>query len=501
MAQRAILLVEPFVEKNQFRQHRTVRPVMPEFEQIRPELPSPILPGRPALESLYWAAWKALWAAHANSVSSLSKAGGNSESAATGWVSMAAAPYIAPLAGYLQSVYPLMTLLDGFYAFQHDDGYIAGELDPQSGAEGVQPYSPDCAVPNLLAWAEWRYFRLTGDSKRIESVFWPLLAYHRWRRANTSWPSGLYWTTETASGLKNQPRVPDGRHHHQHWSWVDASSLASMNCRLLESMAILLGEAKYGEQLRAEHDALISVINAELWNDELKFYQDAGPTNGYSKTKSIAAYWALHDSMLVPADRLTPFVQHLRDNWSFGTKVVLPSLSADSDAFNAQTGNGWRGGVWPSLTYMVLCGLMNVKQYRLAHTLARLHIDSVAQVYGDTETLWRSYSPFEARPGTPVEEDRSALTASALIAMTIEYVVGVSYDQPLRQLTWHRYFDSQQPFGIRNYPLGNEGSVDLESADGVIRIHSELPFTLTVHTLDETVAIAVSPGASEISLN
>ncbi|MFO7661296.1 MAG: hypothetical protein R6X18_01755, partial [Chloroflexota bacterium] len=103
--------------------------------------------------------------------------------------------FLTQVAGYLPSDCRLIDLLNHFYACQHDDGFIPREVALFSNHAVSEPYEPNSTGPALLAWAEWRYYRLTGDDSRIENVFWPLMAFHRWVRANRTWQNGLYWTT------------------------------------------------------------------------------------------------------------------------------------------------------------------------------------------------------------------------------------------------------------------------------------------------------------------
>jgi hypothetical protein len=414
---------------------------------------------------------------------------------------MGTTAFAAQLSGYVPGSTALIDTLDNFYTGQHDDGFICRALDPSDGDDCHLPYEPNSTGPALLAWAEWRRFRLSGDATRIAAVFPALLAYHRWCRANRTWPNGLYWATSHSSGLTNQPRVPGGRNHHAHWSWVDATAQAVLDAGLLERMAVLLGEKELADEVAAERAALEQTFNAVFWNEEQSFYQDVGPDGRFSPVKSIAAYWALLSDPLVPKARLTPFIQHLRDTWSFRTPTVLPSLAADDEAYNARTGNGWRGGVWPTLTYMVLRGLGLNEQHGLAHKLAASHIDTVSQVFDDTGQLWSHYAPEDASPGEPAEADSAGQTAAAVIAMLLENVIGVWIDWPLRQVTWRRHLEREQGYGVRRLPLGNEGTLDLTCVGPTVRIRSDAPLTLVLHNGTEVIQSAVPAGAFEIALD
>ena len=58
--------------------------------------------------------------------------------------------------------------------------------------------------PNILAWSEWEYFNNVGDRERLQKVFVPLVAYHRWMREQRTWLNGTYFTCGLGSGMDNQ---------------------------------------------------------------------------------------------------------------------------------------------------------------------------------------------------------------------------------------------------------------------------------------------------------
>ena len=494
---------EPLVERNPFRQigPDSACPRLPLFADIRPRLPAPVLPEDSAWERLYWSAWESLWSCLNLPTPGSRLIGPFVQPAPETGIEMGLAAFAAQLSGYVPESMALIDLLDNFYARQHDNGFICRALDPADGDDCHLPYEPNSTGPALLAWAEWRRFRLSGDASRIATVFPALLAYHRWCRANRTWPNGLYWATGHSSGLTNQPRVPGGRHHHAHWSWVDATAQAALDAGLLERMALLLGEKELADEAAAERATLEQAFNATFWNEEQSFYQDAGPGGRFSPVKSIAAYWALLTEPLVSKANLTPFIQHLRDTWSFRTPTVLPSLAADDEAYNARTGNGWRGGVWPTLTYMVLRGLGLNEQYGLAHKLAVTHVDTVSQVFDATGRLWSHYAPEDVSPGEPAEPDSAGQTAAAVIAMLLENVIGVWVDWPLRQVTWRRHLERAQGYGVHGLPLGNEGTLDLTCVGQTVRIRSDAPLNLVLHNGTEVIQSAVPAGAFEIALD
>lgn len=465
-------------------------------------MPDPVLPEAYAVwGEMYWRAWELAWGhlkrpkADSGLVANFISAAGKPH------MFMWDTAFMLQFGMYGRRAFDFVRSLDNFYARQHDDGFICREINPETGRDFYHPFDPDGTGPNVLAWAEWRYYRATGDDQRIAQIFWPLLAYHRWFRLNRSWQSGLYWATGKSSGMSNQPRVPDSRHHHRHWSWVDASMQAALSCRMLEQMAVLLQQTEWAQALADEYGRLVATINKQLWSEEASFYQDADADGRFGQAKSVGAYWGLLSKTLVPEDRLTPFIQHLRDGWAFNLPHRVPSLSADSDGYNPQTGHYWRGGVWSQTNFMVLKGLRTVGQYKLAHEIALNHLGNVAEVYAHTDTLWDNYAPETAAPGEPANPNFVGMTGLTPISMLLEDVIGLTIDWPLRRVVWDRRLVTDQPYGVRNYPLGDEGVVDLVGDQARVFIHASVPFTLEMREVDgQVMQTAVSPGPMEIDL-
>ncbi|MCP4425425.1 MAG: glycoside hydrolase [Chloroflexi bacterium] len=492
--------IEPLVAQNPFRQISCERKSIAKFNQVKEHLPEPALPDHPEWVEMYWRAWEVAW-------SNLRQ-----PKADTGFVANFIAPtfcdhvfmwdsaFTVLFGLYGRRHFNFLGMLDNFYVKQHDDGFICRQINLSDGKDVFPPFDPNGTGPNILAWAEWRYFRATGDSSRLAQVFWPLMALHRWFRDNRTWPSGLYWATGLSSGMDNQPRVPDSMYRHRHWSWVDANMQAALNCHVLEQMATSLEEMALAAELAAERVQLIQLINEQLWNEEAQFYQDLAPDGRFSKVKSIGAYWALLDKELTPEKRLTPFVQHLRDSWAFNVPHRIPSQSADSEGYNAKTGNSWRGAVWSSTNYMTLRGLRAVGQYVLAHEIAVNHVGNVCEAYLHTDTFWENYAPEAAAPGEPARSDSVGGTGLTPIAILLEDVIGISVDWPLRRVVWDRRLATDGRYGVRRYPLGNEGTATLMGDRETVTVTTDVPFTLTIRDAEQSLQTAVPAGETEISL-
>ncbi|WP_420631289.1 MGH1-like glycoside hydrolase domain-containing protein [Candidatus Leptofilum sp.] len=491
---------DPIVAQNQFRQQTAVLQTWPSFNKAKAQLPRPVLPEHTAWVQLYWHTWELAWhnlrqpAPDAGFVANYLDAG--TEPFLFMWDSA----FMSQFGLYGRRAFDFTGNLDNLYAKQHSDGFICRQIDLATGDDFFYPFDPNGTGPNVLAWAEWRHYRFTGDDDRLAKVFPALVGYHRWCRANRTWPNGLHWATGHSSGMSNQPRVPNSSFQHRHWTWVDASMQAALSSLVLAQMATLLKEEKLATALEAEHSRLSEQINEQLWNEATQFYQDVDPDGRFSPVKSVAAYWGLLDATLIPEKRREPFVKALRENWTFKLTHRIPSQSADSEGYNFETGNYWRGGVWPATNFMVLRGLRKIGQHGLAHEIAVNHLTNVAEVYAQTQALWENYSPETAAPGDPAAKNPIGMAGLTPIAILLEDVIGLTVDWPQRRVFWDRRLESERPYGVENYPLGPDGTLSMVADAAKLTLSTDVPFTLTLRDATQSLQTAVPSGTTEINL-
>lgn len=490
---------DPLTARNQFLGGRPAAVDIISFNKAKDLLPEPVLPEREGWTEMYWRAWELLWLRLRRPRHKSGHIANYLGAAADDRLGMWESAFGVQFGLYGRQAFNFMGTLDNFYARQHPDGFICREIDAD-GSEGFPPFDPNSAGPNILAWAEWRYYRGTGDDSRLPAVFWPLMAYHHWLRRHRTWPSKLYWTTGLAGSMCNQSRIPESEAYHQHWTWVDANMQAALNCYFLGQIAQLIQQTELAEELAAERAFLIREINDRLWSATARFYLDADPYGDWSAVKSVAAYWGLLDRDLVPANRLNPFLQHLREPTAFNRPHRVPSQSADSAGYDAENGDQWRGGVWAPTNYMVVKGLRCHKQDALAHAIALNHLENLLEVFRRTDTLWENYAPEHAAPGSLAAPNHAAWAGLSAIAILLEDVIGLQVDWPLKRITWDRRLECAAPYGVRNLPLGAQGTVDLIGDDQRLQVRSDHPFTLTVVHSEGQMQTGVPAGRSDIAL-
>lgn len=502
MNKKYLVQEDPVVAKNPFlhRQDDGARIEIPPFSAIKSRLPVPVLPDFPLWQTLYWQSWEQVWALARPPKKEANQIAAYIDSTYNQNVQMWDTVFMSQYATYGRRAFNLAAGLDNFYARQHAKGFICREFGMESGEDFFHPFDPNSTGPNILAWGEWRLFRQTGDGERLRQIFWPLVAYHRWCRANRTWQNGLYWTTGMSSAMDNQPRVPDSNAHHRHWSWVDATMQAVVSCDLIEQMAIFLEEKALAIEFTEEKTALISKINEIMWSKKNEFYLDVDANGRFSHVKTVGAFWGLFDDTLIPLKRRLAFVQHLRDSWSFNVHHPVPTQSSDSVGYNGETGNYWRGAVWPCTTYMVLKGLRQINQHKLVHDIARRHLDIMAKVYKQTETVWENYSPEYPAPGSPSKPDFWGMSALTPIAILLEDVIGIHVDWPQSRVYWDKRLECDSMVGVENYPIGENGTMKLVGNRSRVLVETDTPFTLVIRDATLNMQTAVSSGKAEFDL-
>lgn len=357
---------------------------------------------------------------------------------------------------YGRRVFPFMGTLDNFYAKQDDDGFICREINTYSGTSVFQPLDPRSTGPNLFAWTELDCFRHSGDLDRLRAVFPGLVAFHRWLRAWRTHPDASYWSSGWGSGMDNQTRVPQSEYHHRHYTWVDATIQAALNCTYLVQIGRLIGRHEFVGELSGEYARLCAYLNDHLWSEPDSFYCDRAPDGTLSHIKSIGAYWALLLPDL-PAERKAALIAHLENPRTFNRPHRVPTVAADSAGYNPY-GGYWMGGVWSPTNYMVLRGLSQQGADDLAHRIALNHVEKVAAVFEQTRTLYENYAPEYAQPGRPAGRDFVGWTGVSAIAIPIEYGIGLRVNGE-NTLTWDIRLTERH--GVLRYPVGPSHTVDL----------------------------------------
>jgi hypothetical protein len=500
----------PWVLENRFLSISPDRVELPSYLQAREILPDPVWAGHSANIDCYWRAWELAFGNLKQPTVENDFTSNYCDTAFNGNLFMWDSAFITCFGGYGRRAFDFQKTVDNFYRKQHSDGFICREISETDGQDTFHRFDPSSTGPNVLAWSEWNNYLQTGDHRRLETIFPPLVAYHQWLRTNRTWPDGSYWSTGWGCGMDNLPRVRSSQHlqwGHDHMTWVDATFQAILSANSLLQMAGVLGKEDSLPDMLEERDRLVTYVNRNLWDENNSFYCDRFADGELSPVKHIGAYWALLAGC-IPAARISDLVVHLENPSEFNRVHRIPALSADDPKYS-DTGDYWCGGVWAPTNYMVLKGLDKIGWFDLAHQIAINHNDRVVRVFesdntpwtgaeqfrqffhlsdlkvDDSHTLWENYAPDSIAPGGHSKPGYVGWTGLPPISVLFEDIFGLVPDAPSNRLTWQ--IRLLEEHGVYRYPYGPTGALDLKCQSRMskfdrpnLEIHSDVPFTLEI---------------------
>lgn len=481
--------LSPLVAENSFIGAAPNMAPLPVFEEIKDMLPQPIWEGHSDVIDCYYKAWEIAFSNLRQPKENTGFVSPFIDTAFNGCTFMWDSAFMLMFGKYADRAFHFQGTLDNFYAHQHRDGFICREIEEDTGREHFTRHDPSATGPEVLSWCEWEYYENFGDKQRLERVFAPLMAYHRWMKDHHTWPDGSYFSSGWGCGMDNTPRLQpcyDQRKSHGHMVWVDVCMQALLDCKSLAKMAKVLEREEFLPELEAEAAFLERYINEKLWDEETGFYYDLWRDGSYNMARHIGAFWGLVADC-VPKERAAKMVALLEDEEEFKTPHRIPTLTQNHPGF-VPDGRYWRGGVWASTNYMALTSLAQYGYNALAHEIAKEHLQAVVDIYKKEDTLFECYAPTGDGPsttakGNPVRRDFVGWTGLSPISILFEFVFGIRADVPGGKITWNLRLKERH--GIVNFPFGKDGLVTLvcekwENDTPVITFESNIPVTLEV---------------------
>ena len=480
-----------FAAENEFISMKREHSKLPTFQQERDRLPKPTWKGHDNAIECYYKAWELAFKNLKKPSMFSGYVSNYIDTAFDGNLFMWDSVFILMFGRYGARSFNFQGTLDNFYSHQYKDGYICRDMEQDTCKERFTRYDPSATGPEVMAWSEWEYYKNFGDTERLRKVFPCLMAYHEWMQANHTWPDGTYWSSGLGCGMDNLPRVQpgyDAATSHGHMIWNDACMQALLDCRVLIEMAKVLGREADAAGLVAERDHLMNVVNERLWDEKTAFYYDVWKDGNFNNVKHLGAYWALL-AEAVPENRADAFIAHLTNENEFATPCMLPALSKDHPAFQAD-GGYWCGGVWAPTSYMTLRGLDLYGRYDLSHRIGLNYLTNVVSVFNDTGTVYENYAPMpdangKPRQGSVSHADFVGWTGVVPISVLFEYVFGIKPDAQSNVIRW--YIDLTDQFGVENYPFGKDATLSLQCAarestasEPQVEIRSDKPVTVQI---------------------
>lgn len=493
-----------YVSENAFLSKPPDTTAPPAFNHIRSLLPDPYWPANPNVIKSYWRIWELEF----SYLHPVSRENGFVspfvEPPFNGHIFMWDACFMTLFGRYGHRAFNFQQSLDDFYCKQHKDGFISREISISKGEDHFEKFDPSSTGPNIMPWAEWEYFLSFNDISRLRAVFPPLLAYYQWYRTNRSWPDGSYFSSGWGCGMDNQPRLPkdaafDPRFSTGFMSWIDITLQQILMGKILVRMAEILHREEDVTDIGTEAEKLTAYVQKNMWDGKTAFFYDRYRDGSLSSVKSIAAFWSLLAGV-VPLNEMNKFISHLENPSEFARVHRVATLSADAPGFDPG-GGYWCGAVWAPTNYMILKGLTKYGKDSLAHEIALNHLLTVVKVFDQTGTFWENYPP-DFVNGSAMKDfvDWNGLIP---ISDMFEYVFGIRPDVPSGKLVIDVRLTDE--YGIRQYPFGKTGLLDIHCAKRVkktdkplLTITSNMPLKVILKWQNGELVKEIKPGKTNL---
>ncbi|MBR2870422.1 MAG: glycoside hydrolase [Clostridia bacterium] len=454
----------PLVKENSFLNAPVEDCSLPLFTNVKDKLPSPIWEGHQKHIDTYYKAWEIAFGNLKKPAKDSGFVSNYIDAAFNNHIFMWDSCFMLMFGKYADRIFNFQKTLDNFYSHQHKDGFICRVISEEFGTDRFTRYDPSATGPEIMPWCEWEYYLNFGDKDRLEKVFPPLMAYHRWMKEHFTWQDGSYFSTGWGCGMDNIPRQSpeyDPRFSHGHMIWVDTCMQELLSCKVLIDMANTLGRKEFIDELTDERDLLENIINQKLWDEKTGFYYDLWKNGKHNMVRHIGGLWAFISGCAdkEKADRL---ISYLNDENEFKTDVRVPTLSKSHSSYSP-LGGYWCGSVWAPTNYMILKGLDKYGEFDLAHEIGVNYLDAVVDVCNDSGTLYENYAPEfangKADRGNFSKPNFVGWTGIAPISVLFEYVFGIKPYAEQNKIVWQ--VNLLEKHGVEKYPFGKDGELTL----------------------------------------
>lgn len=388
---------------------------------------------------------------------------------------------------YSNQTYSPFPIIDYFYSKQEESGAIRSDYSIEDGSVQVTAENPEGVCPPLFAYIEHGFYHKIGNKKRLKEIV-PILELHfDWLKDNFLRENGLYSVPVEACMLGNVSRE-------SMYYPVDFNAQLAVNALYLSAIGDILNDKELSFRYKRLYFSLKTRINSLMWDPDDFFYYDLDVKEKRTKRKHIGAYWTLL-AEIPNEERADGFIAHLSDPKMFGTENPFPTIPV-SDADFSENGNGYRGGVVPFNTYMVVKGLEQYNQFEFARECAIRHLyfilDTLHPEGEETGDVWEAYLPGKEGPSIckdiPNFPKRRFIPMLGLITITlmIEDIIGLVISLPRKTVDWT--MTSLEAMGIEGLSLKRNKITILSNKQArgwEIRLESEKLYYFTIEILAE----------------
>lgn len=432
----------------------------PRFEDLKDNLPVPILEGHDDAIEAYWYCWKTLmevwhFAPDEPDHQAVANICGIRTWGHWGCTVVWDTACMFYFAKYGHQVYPFIEGFDNCYARQHENGFILRATDRNNRETyGLAPKDiGNPSNPPLFAWIEWEYYKISNDKQRLCRILLPIVKLYEWWMIYQRRENGIYWNDP---GQESDDSMRTGLMYYS----LSAASYQALAALHIARIAKEIGRDDLAEFFNDQHRKIGEMVNSHFWDEEHEIYNDLNK-EGKPITESTPGVLCKHCHMfwpllakIVPDNRINGIVKELTNPSSFYRRNGVPSLSADSEGYTGGPlgyhggyhGQYWRGAVWPCIQNMVQEGLRNNGKYELAREIASKYFNAIIEVYQKIHDITENLAP--DRPLACGHGQFVGWGGIGPIANLIEYIIGLDIHVPEGTIIWR--INQTAKHGIKN---------------------------------------------------
>jgi glycogen debranching enzyme len=310
-------------------------------------------------------------------------------------------------------------------ANQQPDGMVPGVIW-MDGRE--QLWLTHKSYPPAWVMGVDEHVRVTGSSSLVAECYPALLRQIEWFRGSRAVAGGGYfyldiygtwWESGVDEGVRylDSPKEPH--------ACVDATSHVFLLNETAARWSEVLGRdaAPFAE----EAAGLGRMIRERLWADDAGFFFDSWSAADPTRRRiSFEGFWPLVVGAAAKDQADAIIDRYLLSPDHFFGPHPITTVSRSDPAFELRM---WRGPAWNSMTYWVVRGCCRYGRHDAARTILRAALDSTAEQYRRTGTVWEFYHPdglaqedLQRKPATPYNTPcRDYLGHNPVIAMARLY--------------------------------------------------------------------------------
>ena len=385
---------------------------------------------------------------------------------------------------YSNQTYSPYSIVDFFYSRQNEDGAIASEYDINTLEPIYSEDNPLGLTLPLFPYVEYVFYHKIGNKKRLKDVVPYIEKYFAWLKEHFQDPNGLYRVPYASTEMHDLER--EGAVY-----TVDFNSIVALAALYMANIGDILNDKELAFRYKRIYFSLKTRINGMMWDSESRFYYDLDENEKIIKNPHIGGFYTLLAE--IPNDEYASFlIDALKDDNKFGTENPFPTVPKSSKYFDSK-GNGYKCGVVPFCTYMVIRGLMNYNSFVFARECAIRHMYYILdtlhpdqEVMGETYEIYRPSSEGAALSSIENRKRYLPMLALVTITLTIENIVGLDISLPRKTVYWT--MQELEEMGIEKLSLKKNNITILSNKNArgwEIRLESEKLYYFTIHILDE----------------